>query len=681
MPDLVAQGSSAEQRWRRAVPADQWIVVGRAAGNWSVAWDDRVSRRHVRIRWRGGRLNVERVPDARNPVFYQGQSHDRFSVRPGEHFVIGGTSFLLADERIELSQADDAPLTEQVFSPGYLQRVPFRDANRRIELVSRLPEIISGAANDAELYVRVVNILMSGVERATAAALVAAPPAESMPETVGRSEAGAADVRILHWDHRGEYEGGFAPSARLIQRAVEREESVIHVWSRPRSSAGSPPATSNDLSNELANPLTNDASLPRNLPRISPNEPTIVSDTNLPQLNASKPFTSQPSSTQTAAAPRSTKPQSAKPQAVEPQFTQSEDLDWAFCTPLTSDPCRGWALYVAGKLAGGDAATHDARDPADLRDEVKFVELTASMLTALRRMRVLERKDASLRSFFSPVVLEALAEHDPDEILAPREVNVSVLFCDLRGFSRRSEASADDLLGLLQRVSRALGVMTYHILDQGGVVGDFHGDAAMGFWGWPLEQPDAAERACRAALGIQAEFAAAASDAMHPLANFRMGIGIATGRAVAGKIGTIDQVKVTVFGPVVNLASRLEGLTKHVRAPILLDPPTAEIVRERLARDEARVRRVATLRPSGMSASVEVSQLLPGHAADSLLTDEHIAAYEAALDALAAGDWSQAFSLLHAVPAEDRVKDLLTVFIAQNNRTPPPDWDGVIPHG
>ncbi|MCA9154810.1 MAG: adenylate/guanylate cyclase domain-containing protein, partial [Planctomycetales bacterium] len=449
-----------------------------------------------------------------------------------------------------------------------------------------------------------------------------------------------------------------------IQRAVEREESVIHVWSRLRPSAGA-----------RLSPST-DANLPRSLPRISPNEPTIVSEANLPQSdtsqsNATQSFPSQPSPPRTAAPAPS----------ADPQFTQSEDLDWAFCTPLTADPCRGWALYVAGKLAGGDAVTHDARDPADLRDEVKFVELTANMLTSLRRMRVLERKDASLRSFFSPVVLEALAEHDPEQILAPREVNVSVLFCDLRGFSRRSEASADDLLGLLKRVSRALGVMTHHILDQGGVVGDFHGDAAMGFWGWPLEQSDAAERACRAALGIQAEFAAASSDSTHPLANFRMGIGIATGRAVAGKIGTIDQVKVTVFGPVVNLASRLEGLTKHVRAPILLDPPTAEIVRERLSRDEARVRRVATVRPSGMSASVEVSQLLPGRASDSLLSDEHIAAYEAALDALSAGDWQRAFSLLHAVPAEDRVKDLLTVFIAQNNRTPPPDWDGVIPHG
>ncbi len=104
------------------------------------------------------------------------------------------------------------------------------------------------------------------------------------------------------------------------------------------------------------------------------------------------------------------------------------------------------------------------------------------------------------------MVLEALAQRDPDEVLAPRETNVSVLFCDLRGFSRNSEESADRLLDLLARVSDALGVMTHHFLHAGGVVGDFHGDAAMGFWGWPINDQQAIYQACTAALAIRMEF-------------------------------------------------------------------------------------------------------------------------------------------------------------------------------
>jgi adenylate cyclase len=158
-----------------------------------------------------------------------------------------------------------------------------------------------------------------------------------------------------------------------------------------------------------------------------------------------------------------------------------------------------------------------------------------------------------------------------------------------------------------------------------------------------------------------------------------MGIGIASGRAVAGKIGTVDQVKVTVFGPVVNIASRLEGMTKALRAPILIDAETAEGVRDFLAADAGRLRRVARVRPAGMRSSVDVNELLPPAGEFPAMPDDGIAAYEEALDSLQALDWDKAFMALHRVPAEDRVKDFLTVFIAQHNRTPPDDWDGVIP--
>ena len=147
---------------------------------------------------------------------------------------------------------------------------------------------------------------------------------------------------------------------------------------------------------------------------------------------------------------------------------------------------------------------------------------------------------------------------------------------------------------------------------------------------------------------------------------------------VAGKIGTIDQVKVTAFGPVVNTASRLEGMTKLVKAPILVDEATAAAVRSTLPATLARVRRIARVRPYGMDVSLEVSELLPPASEYPQLTDGHLQTFDEAVDALISGDWERAFSLLHHVPADDRVKDFLTVYIARNNRTPPRDWDGVI---
>ena len=261
----------------------------------------------------------------------------------------------------------------------------------------------------------------------------------------------------------------------------------------------------------------------------------------------------------------------------------SANVDWAFCTPVLGEACRGWGIYVAGQFA----VDHSARGRvgstrADLREDLKFTELVAST-SELAAAGAVHAAAAShlAQLLFAPRCSKRLTAEDPDLVLAPRETEVSVLFCDLRGFSRETERNAGDLLALLGRVSKALGVMTHHILEQGGVFGDFQGDAAMGFWGWPLSQPDAIERACLAALAIRVEFEAAAKQQDHPLANFRMGIGLATGRAVAGRIGTVDQVKVTVFGPVVNLASRLEGMTKILQAPILLDEATARAVRDK----------------------------------------------------------------------------------------------------
>jgi adenylate cyclase len=343
--------------------------------------------------------------------------------------------------------------------------------------------------------------------------------------------------------------------------------------------------------------------------------------------------------------------------------------------PIPGKASEGWGIYASGQFSSEPGS--EQSDPTDLRDDLKFAELTASFFGSLREQRRLERERASLSPFFSPVVLETLGTADPDVVLQPREAEVTVLFCDLRGFSRASEKAANDLLALLGRVSSALGIATRQIVEQSGVLGDFHGDAVMGFWGWPLAQADAAARAARAALAIRAEFQAA-SQTEDSLSQFRVGIGIGTGRAVAGKIGTINQVKVTAFGPVVNLASRLENITKTLQAPILLDERTAQLVREQLPANVARLRRVARIKPFGLEVPLEVTELLPPENEFSQLTCAQIGKYEQALDDFCAGHWQAAFEHLHQVPADDRVKDFLTMFIVQHGRTAPEGWNGVI---
>ncbi len=157
-----------------------------------------------------------------------------------------------------------------------------------------------------------------------------------------------------------------------------------------------------------------------------------------------------------------------------------------------------------------------------------------------------------------------------------------------------------------------------------------------------------------------------------------MGIGIAHGPAVAGKIRTSEQVKITAYGPVVNLASRLESLTKQLRVPILLDEPTAEFARRHLPRSEGRIRKLARILPYGMENPVVVSEILPTEADFPQLSDEQMQHYETGVEHFIAGRWEDAYTCLHQVPATDRAQDFLNMLITQKNRVAPPDWDGIV---
>lgn len=595
MSDLIAQGPSNEHRWRRELPAvasGVGIVIGRAGADWEVPWDAMISRVHVRLEpLPEDRLKVTRLTTARNPVFYRGQQTASFTLVPGEHFVIGHTTFTLANRPGASESPASQEVTEHAYDHALLRRRHFRDASARIEMLSRLPDLIAGSGSDEELLVRVTGVLLQSTPSASAVAIVALERSAAAES----ERADEAAVRILHYDSRAPGSDGPSISARLVRNAIGKRESVMHLWSGNRLDAAA--------------------------------------------------------------------------------FTASEDVDWAFCVPLRSEACPGWALYVAGQWVseiGVDFGKSLQTAPDELQDDVKFAELVGTTIANLRQSRRLERRQAAMRHFFAPVVMDALAQRNTDEVLAPRVADLSVMFCDLRNFTRRSEQDADQLLELLADVSAALGVITRHILDSDGVIGDFHGDAAMGFWGWPLEQPDSAVRAATAAMQIRA-------DNLQSETGFRCGIGIATGRAVAGRIGTIDQVKVTAFGPVVNLASRLEGITKAFGSTVILDQPTANAIQG--SHDGGfRIRRLARVRPAGIERAVDIFELLtkPGEGERSL-SDEQIASYEASLDALIRGDWDQAYERLHALPAWDRPKDALLSTILHHNRVPPDNWNGVLP--
>lgn len=329
-------------------------------------------------------------------------------------------------------------------------------------------------------------------------------------------------------------------------------------------------------------------------------------------------------------------------------------------------------VCVRESAEGGGLIVSDS----DLASNLRFTELVAQFIGSIRHVRLLQEQKTQLSSFFSPKVIEGLTGPQGQDALSPSEKEISVLFCDVRGFSQKSEKLQNDLLTLLRSVSAALGVMAGGILERDGAIADFQGDAALGFWGWPVELKEGPVPACRAALAIYNQFYNDIAVGGSLLEGFSVGLGVAHGRALAGQIGTDQQTKVGVFGPVVNQGARLETMTKQFDLPICIDETTAKYARKYLDASEGRVRRLARVRPKGMDTPMNVFGLIPPVEQQPATTDQVISDYEAALDAVIDGNWESAIQLLTKVPDADGPKQFLLRQMAESQNSPPPAWDG-----
>src|SRR5437867_358486 len=183
---------------------------------------------------------------------------------------------------------------------------------------------------------------------------------------------------------------------------------------------------------------------------------------------------------------------------------------------------------------------------------------------------------------------------------------VTVLFSDLVGFTSLSEKA--DPTVLVSQLNRYLSAMVPMVFDNGGTLDKFIGDAIMAVWGNVSSHGAAedAKAAVRAALGMRREMpklnAAWRAEGMQPLA---FGIGINHGEAIVGNIGSHERLDPTVIGDAVNLASRLEALTRIYAVDILVGQSAAELVR-----DDFHFRSVARVQVKGKSEPVEVFTLV-----------------------------------------------------------------------
>lgn len=183
--------------------------------------------------------------------------------------------------------------------------------------------------------------------------------------------------------------------------------------------------------------------------------------------------------------------------------------------------------------------------------------------------------------YLAPALVDQLAVDRSRLHLGGESRRMTVLFCDVRGFTSLSERFAGDPQGLVHVMNRLFSALTAVILKYGGTVDKYIGDCVMAFWNAPLEDPDHAVHACAAALemvsavqGLNAEFAAENENGGQKAPALDVGIGINTGWCVVGNIGSTQRFDYSVLGDPVNLASRLEGQSKNYGVRIVIGPET-----------------------------------------------------------------------------------------------------------
>ena len=355
--------------------------------------------------------------------------------------------------------------------------------------------------------------------------------------------------------------------------------------------------------------------------------------------------------------------------------------DWAICVPLFQRSNFGWALYVTGRLPKNLETSEQIQQDKELRYYQQFTGLVGEMFGSTQQLSDLENELQSVRRFLPSKVLTSFDPQNIENMLKPRLTDVTVLFCDIRGSCKFAEAGEDNLMEAWDEINQALQAMTEKIDSFGGVIADLQGDAAMGFWGWPFGEEDQIEQAVRAALAIHQSFALKRSNSREKA--FECGIGLAHGKAVAGRLGTNEQFKVDVYGPVVNLAARLESMTKQFGVRILIDEAIADYLRAKGKINRVcRTRKLCKLYPAGMNKAQTISELLPlenspGHSVPERFRMQ----WEQAVDWFLTKNWDrarQALTMFSSMSEHNKASSMILDFMVLNNNQPSADWDGVV---
>jgi adenylate cyclase len=321
---------------------------------------------------------------------------------------------------------------------------------------------------------------------------------------------------------------------------------------------------------------------------------------------------------------------------------------------------------AAREVARGN---YDVRVGSSGRDEIS--ELSRAFDAMTQGLAERDRVREVLGKVASSEVVEQFLEGQVE--LGGAEVDATVMFTDIRNFTGICETLTPQQS--LVMLNTFLTTISEVVERNGGVVDKYLGDGVMAVFGAPVTRPDDIDRAIGAALEIRRRVsdlgpALSARGLPHP----QVGVGLNTSRLVAGNVGSPRRLNYTVLGDGVNLASRLEGLTKRYHVPIVVGERT-----RMAAKLDVVFRELDKVRVKGKSVAERIFEPLGFTAELAGAQIERLAAWHGALEHFRHRSWSAArvgFEALAAHEGYARLTQVYLGYIRELEAHPPaPDWD------
>jgi adenylate cyclase len=289
-----------------------------------------------------------------------------------------------------------------------------------------------------------------------------------------------------------------------------------------------------------------------------------------------------------------------------------------------------------------------------------------------------EKARASLKkafqSYVAPSVVEEILKHPERLRLGGERRDLTIFFCDIRGFTTLSETLEPEALAAI--LHDFLNPMSRIVVKHGGTIDKFMGDAIMALFGAPLQYPDHARRACDTALDMLDTLRAMDQEWVgQGRPSIKIGVGINSGMVAVGNMGSDTLFDYTAIGDNVNLASRLEGLNKYYGSEIIISEFTVAALNQEFV-----LRELDLVRVKGKKQPVAIFELLDQAPADPDLA-RFLELYHQGLKLFRQRQWEEShaafFSASEVRPQDHHCQRYLSLIAQYRVEPPGPEWQGL----